>query len=198
MVRVYTAGLVLVVFVVALVMLSSRRGEGAGEGFARTEINRGFTVAPVRLNLKGKDRDLVGLGSYIVNAQGDCSGCHTSPTYESGFNPFQGQPEKVNATNYLAGGQSFGPFVSRNLTPDANGRPAGRTFAEFRLIMRTGRDLSQVHPQISPYLQVMPWPAYSKMTDTDIRAIYEYLRAIPPAQPAPPAQAVQQTPASRG
>ena len=33
-------------------------------------IARGFAIAPVALNLKGKNRAFVGLGSYIVNAQG--------------------------------------------------------------------------------------------------------------------------------
>ena len=28
-------------------------------------------------------------------------------------------------------------------------------------------------------LQVMPWPVYGKMKDRDLRAIYEFLRAIP-------------------
>ena len=33
----------------------------------------------------------------------------------------------------------------------------------------------------------MPWPAYQEMTDYDIRAIYEYLSAIPcVAGPADP------------
>jgi hypothetical protein len=29
----------------------------------------------------------------------------------------------------------------------------------------------------------MPWPVYRNMTDEDLRAIYEFLRAIPPAMP---------------
>jgi hypothetical protein len=33
-------------------------------------IEQGFDIAPVRLNLDGKDRDLVGLGSYLVNTGG--------------------------------------------------------------------------------------------------------------------------------
>jgi hypothetical protein len=37
-----------------------------------SKIKRGFEIAPVPLNLDGKNRALVGLGSYIVNAQGDC------------------------------------------------------------------------------------------------------------------------------
>lgn len=38
-------------------------------------------------------------------------------------------------------------------------------------------------------LQIMPWPIYHHMTDHDLRAIYEYLRAIPcvagPDAPSP-------------
>ena len=41
-------------------------------------IHIGFKIAPVPLNLEGKNRDLVGLGSFIVNAQADCNGCHTA------------------------------------------------------------------------------------------------------------------------
>jgi hypothetical protein len=66
------------------------------------------------------------------------------------------------------------------LTPDKTGRPeGGATFEEFRAIMRTGIDPDQAHPLISPYLQVMPWPSFQDMTDNDLRAIYEYLSAIP-------------------
>ncbi len=51
--------------------------------------------------------------------------------------------------------------------------------------MRTGIDLNHLHPQISPLLQVMPWPTYQEMTEHELRAIYEYLSAIPPATPGP-------------
>src|SRR5882724_725186 len=43
-----------------------------------SRIQRGFEIAPVPLNLQGKNRALVGLGSYIVNAVGDCNGCHSA------------------------------------------------------------------------------------------------------------------------
>ena len=80
----------------------------------------GFNIAPVQLDLTGKDPTLVGLGSFIVNAQGDCNGCHTSsPTgSEFGFsnnsnNPYllfpNKPPWKVEAQYYLGGGQNFGP-----------------------------------------------------------------------------------------
>ena len=34
------------------------------------------------INLTGKNRALVGLGSYLVNAVGDCNGCHAGPAGE--------------------------------------------------------------------------------------------------------------------
>lgn len=144
----------------------------------RERIERGLTLSPVVLNLAGLDRDLVGLGSYLVNATSACSDCHTNPQYAAGGDPFLGEPEQINAANFLAGGRSFGPgLVSPNLTPDTQGLPAGLTYEAFLALMRTGRTPS------GRILQVMPWPVFAKMRDADLRAIYEYLRAIPPAQP---------------
>jgi hypothetical protein len=182
-----------------------------------SKIQRGFEIAPVPLDLVGKNHSLVGLGSYIVNAQGDCNGCHSAgpaTEFAPGGNPYFGQkPEKVNPKTYLGGGRDFGPFpgpgpfpniISRNLTPDKTGRPeGGNTFAQFKAIIRTGIDMDHVHPTCTgapdgkcippPFhgdlLQIMPWPIYQNMTDRDLRAIYEYLSAIPcveggPGEPA--------------
>jgi hypothetical protein len=172
-----------VVVLLGAVQHNAKAG-GDDDDFAisQSRINEGFRIAPVHLNLAQKNIALVGLGSYLVNAVGGCNDCHTNPSYAPGGDPFMGQPKVVNAAHYLAGGQQFGPFTSRNLTPE-NGLPAGHTYAEFRNILRTGIDYDHAHPQISPLLQVMPWPTYQSMTDHDIRAIYEYLRAIPPATP---------------
>jgi len=142
---------------------------------SQSQIQRGYEINPVPLNLKGKNRALVGLGSYIVNS-GGCNDCHTNPSYAIGGNPFLGEPEQVNTAGFLAGGQHFGPFTSANLTPDALGRPAGLTLQQFMTTLRTG------HNPLDPpgvLLQVMPWPAFGKKTDNDLRAIYEYLSAIP-------------------
>jgi len=145
---------------------------------------RGLKIAPVTLNLDGKNKKRVGMGSYIVNAQAACVSCHKSPTYADGGDPASGQPEQINQARYLAGGEHFGPFTSSNITPDANGLPAGLTLDQFIQVMRTGFDADK-HPQFGPFLQVMPWPAYSKMTDEDLRNIYEYLRAVPHAESLP-------------
>src|SRR5262245_65198173 len=71
---------------------------------AQSRVQRGFALAPVHLNLKGKNHDLVGLGSYIVNAQGACNDCHTCPPYTPDHDPYTGGDGRPNAENYLAGG----------------------------------------------------------------------------------------------
>ncbi|HEV7786593.1 MAG TPA: cytochrome C [Thermoanaerobaculia bacterium] len=160
----------------ALALAPASEGQRASANSDAERIAIGFRISPVHLNLHNKDRDLVGLGSYIINAQAACNDCHTSPPYADGGNPFMGQPKHFNSDRYLAGGTAFGPYVSDNLTPDANGLPAGLTLPEFKNLMRTGHapDLPA-----GTILHVMPWPVFQSMTDRDLRAIYEYLRSIP-------------------
>jgi len=135
----------------------------------------GLRIAPSFINIDGKDKTLVGLGSFIVNAQADCNGCHGSdpaneflptnnPFYLKPFN----SPAIFNQATYMNGGQNFGPagpgvvqdtssplyagpglgpnIISRNLTPDYTGLPeGGHDLAQFFIIMRTGHDYDQLH-----------------------------------------------------
>lgn len=226
---------------------SGVQAQGVGDSEEEL-VHIGYAITPVPLNLEGKNweqRRLVGLGSFIVNAQADCNGCHTGGAppnfnYANNGNPyFLNQPlgTKTDPTVYLAGGSPFGqavpssaavggfppgsipssyppdgypidpttgfPYagpviISRNLTPDKNGRPEGHTLSEFREILRTGKDFDNIHPTclsdtdpnialgicVPPpvdgsKLQVMPWPLLHNMTDHQIEAIYEYLSTIP-------------------
>jgi len=145
-------------------------------------IQRGAAIAPVALDMKGLNPALVREGSFIVNAQGGCNDCHTVPSYALGGDPFAGEPMQINTDCYLAGGAAFGPFVSRNITPRENGLPANRTLEEFKQIFHEGKDFRN---DATPILQVMPWPVYGQMSDRQLEAIYEYLRAIPTINPRP-------------
>jgi hypothetical protein len=175
--RTFASASVLCGIVFGLAFFGATPGQAQG---GDSRIQRGYQIAPVPLDVAGLNPALVGLGSYIVNAQGGCNDCHTAPPYAAGGDPFAGQPTIINAAGYLAGGQEFGPFTSRNLTPRApSGRPAGLTLAQFIEVMREGTDFKNVHPQISLLLQVMPWPVYGQMSDRELQAIYEYLSAIP-------------------
>jgi len=155
------------------------------------EVQQGLSIAPVPLNLKGKDIELVGLGSYIVNAQGSCNDCHTCPSYVPGHNPFPppfgvSGDGQIDSAHYLAGGVAFGPppaaggVVSANLTPDSTGKPGGLTLKQFEDALRTGHD--PLDPK-NGLLAVMPWPILRFMTGRDLDAIYTYLSAIPAATP---------------
>jgi hypothetical protein len=134
----------------------------------------GLKLAPVPLNFAGRSKTLVGLGSYLVNLA-TCSGCHTTPEYAPGGNPFLGQETQVNTAGYMAGGASFGPVKSANVTPDKKGRPAGLTYNQFVAAMTKGKD----HDNPGRLLQTMPWPAYEYLTDRQLQAIYAYLSSIP-------------------
>jgi hypothetical protein len=179
------SGLVWVGLIIAAILASGGLAVAADEPVCTVaqerKVHKGFSIAPVPLDLSQKNRALVGLGSYIVNAQGGCNDCHTTPSYAEGGDPFKEEPPVVNAEGYLAGGAPFGPFISRNLTPCQDGKPAGLTLEEFIQVMRTGVDLKDdlLPPGGTPLLQVMPWPVYGLMTYCDLRAVYEYLRAIP-------------------
>ncbi len=202
---------------IVLAGIGSRRAEAqTDENSAESRVQQGFQIAPVPLNLAGKDHALVGMGSYLVNGPGACNMCHNpgpnNNEFAPGGNAYFGQQKKINAATYLGGGRNFGPLVpgsaniiSRNLTPDKTGLPeGGHTFAEFLLIIRTGVDMDHLHPTCAsgvvnpgcipaPFdgslLQIMPWPHFQDLTDYDLRAIYEYLSAIPcvagPPAPSP-------------
>jgi len=223
-----TATLVLVSVLALLIHVGHSRAS-AQNGFVsdnnvaqdeKRAIQLGYAVAPVILNTTGLDSDLVGLGSYIVNVTGDCNGCHSAgPQSEFLANgnpytrltpngPYSGVTQ-VNTTTYLGGGRDFGGFpapnsplhiISRNLTPDASGKPEGHTLDEFITILRTGVDMDQRHPNCTgapnssctpfPFdgskLQIMRWPFFLNMTDRQLTAVYEYLSAIPCIQGADP------------
>lgn len=115
------AGAALAAVVLTGTLISSSNSQAQDGSDDASRVQQGFAISPVRLNLSGKNSTqvaLVGLGSYIVNASGDCNGCHTSggpPNYNylSGHNPyflFQ-EPTQTDPSAYLAGGTDFGPAV---------------------------------------------------------------------------------------
>ena len=163
-----------------------------------------LTLAGKNLALVGLGSYLVN----AVDHCNTCHSAGPATEFANGGNPyFKGtQPTIVNPATYMGGGRVFPQqapgaplIVSRNLTPDKTGLPeGGRTFEEFRFIIQTGTDLDQVHPNCSdptitasttcypanlPFngdlLQIMPWPGLRHMTEHELRAIYEYLSAIP-------------------
>ena len=78
----------------ASAILATATHEPSAEDKEENEIRIGLAIAPVHLDLRGKDVRQVELGSYIANAQGSCAECHSCPTYTNGHNPYLGQPKQ--------------------------------------------------------------------------------------------------------
>jgi hypothetical protein len=156
----------LVAIVLAGMLVTSPRAQAQETEATLSQL--GLAIAPVPLNLTGANQTMVGLGSYLVNAIGDCNGCHSSGEppifvypYAPGGNPYFNQPEKLDPAIYLNGGTNFGPvgtptgplmyagpdIITRNLTPDKTGMAAGGlTLAQFLQIIKSGADLDMIHP----------------------------------------------------
>ncbi len=167
--------------IIAGTLLTSPRVHADDEHSSSDEsqIELGLQIAPVHLTYEKHNRKLVGLGSYLVNAAGECNGCHSAgpaTQYVTGRNPFQRlgpftPPKMVNPATYLGGGRDFlqiGPIVSatvpphivsRNLTPDKTGLPeGGATFAEFFDTIRNGTDHDHLHPNCSATITTNCFP----------------------------------------
>src|SRR5271168_3556842 len=98
------AGAIVTFVAIALAAMSIKAPRAhADDDDTDSRIRIGFKIAPVHLKLAGRDRALVGLGSYLVNAVGDCNGCHTSGgppnfNYAPGGNPYFNQPLVTDPT----------------------------------------------------------------------------------------------------
>jgi hypothetical protein len=139
-------------------------------------------AAPLHVALAGKtaaELEKIGYGSYLVNAVGACNDCHQQIV------PNTMGPPKVN---YLAGGTEFaiplfGGFkvYSRNLTPDPT-TGLKLTEDQFIKVLETGSDFKGLGADAAATSQliVMPWQTFRWMTKADKKAIYAFLKAIPP------------------
>lgn len=126
----------------------------------------GPTVIPPR---SVKQDSSAAYGQYLVASIANCRGCHTprdmmtgaytGPDFSGGF---QFESETGN-------GESF---IPPNLTPDKEtGHIAEWSEEMFINRFRRGRSYEG-----SP----MPWESFGKMSDSDLKAIYRYLKSIKP------------------
>lgn len=123
-----------------------------------------FFSALIVLSLAGYGRaaehDLITRGRYVFALAGGC-GCHTA---KEGPTNAGGRPLKT----------PLGTFYGTNITPDST-HGIG-TWTEKQLIdgIRLG-----VRPDGSVMSPVMPYPAFSGMSDADVTALVTYLRTLP-------------------
>jgi mono/diheme cytochrome c family protein len=129
-----------------------------------------FAIAPVpppAAPAKSPTGATVERGAYLANHVSSCMPCHTNrgPDGKLVGPPFGGGQRMDVAADATK------VFVSANLTPDPETSPVGAWSEDvFLARFRTG----EIFPGTP-----MPWGAYKRLTDDDVRAIYRYLRSLP-------------------
>jgi mono/diheme cytochrome c family protein len=117
--------------------------------------------------------DKVAYGGYLVNAA-DCGTCHT-PMTERG-------PDRARM---FAGGWTFdvGSFkvTSANITPDSTGIGSW-TEEQFLNKFVPYREEKNYSHNPGRDNTIMPLSVLAGMTDDDLKAIYAYLRTVPPVK----------------
>jgi mono/diheme cytochrome c family protein len=110
-------------------------------------------------------------GKYLAVSVANCYGCHTNRDMMTGA--FIGEP--------FAGGMKIGSsvdpdkyyFITPNLTPDSTGRLFGWTQDMFINRFRQGKIIPGTH---------MPWGPFSRMSDDELKAIYNFLQTVKPVK----------------
>ena len=148
--------------------------------FLRSQAPASHAVEPTNLNWMGKavtafmlepltpaTTPVANRGEYIVDALANCAGCHTQRSMVSGA--FTGPR--------LRGGIPMESSVNAAIKltpPDLTGNPGGRTAMwtedEFVARFHAGERIPG-----SP----MPWQAFGRMSEEDVRSIYRYLKSVP-------------------
>jgi len=108
-------------------------------------------------------------GSYLANHVALCADCHTP---RGGI---RNQPDRSRLFAGQSDPPSGFPANPANLTPDSATGIGRWTEADFLRALRSGIDADgdSLHP-------FMPWRQFRRMGDDDLRAIYRYLRTLPP------------------
>jgi len=108
-------------------------------------------------------------GGYLAKYVALCADCHT---------PRGGMMATPDMDRLFAGdahpSKDF-PANPSNISPDSATGIGRWTEADFIRTIRTGID-----PKGDTLNPFMPWHENSRMTDDDLRAIYRYLRTVPP------------------
>ena len=151
-------------------------------------------------------------GQYLVTI-GGCNDCHTPwKLGPKGPEPdvtrmLSGHPQNLpmppvaaapgpwgwsGAVTNTAFAGPWGVSYAFNLTPDEHTGIGIWTEDIFIKTIRNGRHWGVARPILPP----MPWFNYRQMTDEDLRAVYAYLRSIPPVNNKVPDAVIVEQPAT--
>ncbi|WEK45011.1 MAG: cytochrome c [Candidatus Sphingomonas colombiensis] len=124
-------------------------------------------MGPAIARAQTADSRLTEQGEYLATAS-DCTACHTAP----GGKPMAGGLKMASP---------LGTIVSTNITPSKSHGIGQYSFDQFDRAVRGGvrGDGARLYP-------AMPYTAYARLTDDDMRALYAYfMQAVKPVEATP-------------
>lgn len=159
-----------------------------------------------------KEQSQVERGKYLVMA-GGCNDCHTPKIYTAAGPVFDttrllaGHPPEAQVPAVPSGALSpdgwvamtnahftawagpWGVSFAYNLTPDRETGIGNWPEEMFIQTLRTGKFMGSSRDILPP----MPWQSIGQMTDDDLKAMFAYLKSLPPVRnpipaPLPPAR----------
>jgi hypothetical protein len=119
--------------------------------------------------------DSIKYGEYMTRSAG-CMECHSR----------EDNGKQIPGMEY-AGGHEFkinnNTIRSANITPDKDTGIGTWTEAVFLARFRNFADASKAaHVAAADFQTIMPWYDYNGMSDTDLKAIYAYLKTVKPVK----------------
>ncbi len=142
-----------------------------GKALLRFVIRPVPPKAPIEERVE-KDSSIV-YGKYLAESVANCRGCHTKRDLKTGeyIGPF------------YAGGLTFEPAIETGMwtfnTPNLTSDPATGIMADWTeaTFINRFKVVGRFH-KTSP----MPWGAFKQMDEIDLKAIYRFLKSLPPVE----------------
>lgn len=136
-------------------------------------VVKAFLLKPVGPSVevpKAMKRDTsVTYGKYLACSVANCVGCHTNRDMMTG----------AAIGEEFAGGLTFEePGIPTLTSPDINpntpgSRMSGWSEQDFIKRIRMGKLIAYSH---------MPWNSFKRMSDDDLKAVYNFLKSLPPSK----------------
>ena len=146
-----------------------------------------FAVFSVPSARAESEAELIARGRYIATAIQGC-GCHTREKADGSKDEnwrYAGSPNPAPPAGPPANAGWSSPrwkkIYAKNITPDPETGIGKWTEADFMRAMRTG-----ITPDGRVLDAQMPWYAFQKITDRDLKSLWAYLKTIKPIKHTPP------------
>jgi mono/diheme cytochrome c family protein/cytochrome c2 len=134
-------------------------------------------VGPPPLFVSSTDPHFIKRGQYLAEHVARCISCHSERDAEVFSGPVVAGTEGMGGQSWPLSGGHLGLLTAGNLSPTGIGEWSD---GQVLYAMTAG-----VHKDGHALFPVMPYPAFSQMTESDAKAVVSYLRTLAPVKDDP-------------